>query len=120
MSLGRTLAWVAVAAVIGGGLYALVAGDHIVPEAAAPPSSTRPQIAAPVPSAAPPATSSDEATAPLEALSRDAVAAEQKLNEDVERTTREMLPAPPDMGMIDKEGIEKDALEAAKAAGKKP
>jgi hypothetical protein len=122
MSLGRTLAWVVVAAVIGGGLYALVAGDDAVPEAAAPSTPARPQIAAPVsgPSAAPLATSSDEATAPLEALSRDAVAAEQKLNEDVERTTREMPPAPPDMGMIDKEGIEKDALEAAKAAGKKP
>ena len=69
-----------------------------------------------MPSAAP----VDEATAPLEVLRRDAVAAEEKLNEDVERTTREMPAATPDMGMIDKEGIEKDALEAAKAAGKKP
>ena len=123
MSLGRALAWVVVAAVVGGGLYALVAGDDAVPEAAAPAVVTRPQIAAPAPMPSAPMSSgnpSADAMAPLETLSRDAAAAEEKLNEDVERTTREMPAAPSDMGMFDKEGIEKDALEAAKAAGKKP
>lgn len=118
MSLGRALVWVAVAAVAGGGLYALMAGDAAVPEAAAPAAVTRPQIAAPAPM--PAAEPSEEAMAPLETLSRDAAAAEEKLKEDVERTTREMPAAPSDMGMFDKEGIERDALEAAKAAGKKP
>ena len=107
------------AAVIGSGLYFLVAGDDgTVPEAAAPVAAPQAQVLvpAPMPSAAPGA----EAVAPAEALGRDAAAAQDKMQQDVDREGREMPAAPADMGMIDKEGIARDAEEAAKKAGKTP
>jgi hypothetical protein len=117
MPVGRTLAWVLSAAVVGGGLYFLLAGKDPGPEAAAPVAVTRTEI---VPAAAMPAVEpSAEALAPAEALGRDAAAAEEKIKQDQEREIREMPAAPADMGMVDKEGIARDALEAAKAA-KKP
>jgi hypothetical protein len=118
MSAARTLAWFLGVVVIGGGLYFLLAGNDPVPEAAVPAAVDRTQIEPPAPM--PAAEPSAEALAPAEALSRDAVDAEEKLKQDQAREIKAMPAAPADMGMIDKEGIEKDALEAAKAAGKKP
>ena len=118
MSAGRALAWGLAAAVVGGGLYFLMAGKDPAPAAVTPVAVGRSEIvpAAPMPSAEPTA----EALAPAEALGRDAAAAEEKIKQDQEREIREIPAAPADMGMIDKNGIEKDAQEAAKAAGKKP
>jgi hypothetical protein len=118
MSLARTLSWFLAVVVIGGGLYFLLAGNDPEPEASVPVPVSRTQVepSAPMPMAEP----SAEALAPAEALSRDAADAEEKLKQDQEREIKDMPAAPADMGMIDKEGIEKDALEAAKAAGKKP
>ncbi len=118
MSVARTLAWLLGVAVIGSGLYFLLVGSDPAPEMAAPAVAGRPQIAPPAPM--PVAEPSAEALAPAEALGRDAAAAEEKIKQDQEREIREMPAAPADMGMSDKEGIEKDAQEAAKAAGKKP
>lgn len=118
MSLGRVLAWVVVAGVIGTGIYFLVAGERDTPEALAP----APAPAAPsrllAPAAAPP--TADEAESPGDALAREGAEAEEKLKRDQADEIRAMPPAPPDMGMTDKAGIEKDAEEAAKAAGRKP
>lgn len=118
MSVGRTLAWFLGVVVIGGGLYFLLVGNGPAPEMAAPAAVTRAQIAPPAPM--PAAEPSAEALAPAEALGRDAAAAEEKIKQDQEREIREMPAAPADMGMSDKDGIEKDAQDAAKAAGKKP
>ena len=118
MSAGRRLAWFLAAAVVGGGLYVLTRGEQPGPQAVAPVAAIRSEIAPPAPM--PAADPSAEAIAPAQALSRDSAAAEEKLKQDQEREIRELPAAPADMGMIDKDGIEKDAQEAAKAAGKKP
>lgn len=113
MSLGRVLVWAVIAAVVGGGLYFLVAGDEM-PEAAAPAAVSRAPVLAPapMPDPAPPS----GAISPGDALAIEAAEAEEKIKRDQAEEIRAMPAPPPDMGMIDKAGIEKDAEEAAKAA----
>jgi hypothetical protein len=118
MSLARIFPWALAAVVVGGGVYFLLAGHESAPQAMAPAPVTRSQIAPA--EAMPSAEPSAEAIAPAEAMSRDGAAAEEKIKQDQDRETREMPAAPADMGMIDKEGIEKDAQDAAKAAARKP
>lgn len=120
MSLGRILGWTVVAAVIGGGLYFLVAGGE-TPEAA-PVAVSRPRVPAPAPppDRRPDPAPSDGALSPGDALAVEAAEAEEKIKRDQAEEIRAMPAPPPDMGMIDKAGIEKDAEEAAKAAAKKP
>jgi hypothetical protein len=117
MSLGRVLAWAIVAAVIGSGLYFLVAGDE-APEAAAPVAAPKAQVLAPAPMPDPAPAAGE--LSPGDALAKEAVEAEEKIKRDQAEEIRAMPGPPPDMGMIDKAGIQKDAEEAAKAAGKSP
>ena len=117
MSLGRVLTWTAIAAVIGGGLYFLAAGDT-VQETAAPAPAPRAQVLTP---AAMPDPAPSGEVSPGDALAKEAAEAEEKLKRQQEEEIRAMPAPPPDMGMIDKAGIQKDAEEAAKAAaGKGP
>ncbi len=116
MSLGRVLIWTAIAAAIGGGLYFLAAGDE-PQQAAVPAAVPRAQVLTPAPM--PDAVPSGELT-PGDALAREAVDAEEKIKRDQAEEIRAMPAPPPDMGMIDKAGIQKDAEDAAKAAGKTP
>lgn len=117
--LGRILVWTVVAAVIGTGLYVLVAGKGDTPKAPAPVTLQRTPERTPVAPPPPmPAAVDPDASAPVEDIARDAAAAEEKIKRDQDAEIRAMPPAPPDMGMTDKEGIEKDTEEAAKAARK--
>lgn len=121
MSLARVLAWAVIAAVIGSGLYFLVAGDD-APEAAAPAAVPKAQVLMPAP---PPDSRPESAPTvgelpPGDALAKEAVEAEEKIKRDQAEEIRAMPAPPPDMGMIDKAGIQKDAEDAAKAAGKSP
>ncbi|MBX7199632.1 MAG: hypothetical protein K1X51_09665 [Rhodospirillaceae bacterium] len=116
MSLGRVLVWAILAAVVGGGLYFLMAGDD-VPEAAVPAAVSRAPVLAPAPMPDPvPAAGT---VSPGDALAVEAAEAEEKIKREQAEEIRAMPAPPPDMGMTDKAGIEKDAEEAAKAA-KKP
>lgn len=117
MSLARLLTWAIVAAVIGSGLYFLMAGDE-AQEAAAPVAVPRAQVLAPAPM--PDSASAAGDLSPGDALAKEAVEAEEKIKRDQAEEIRAMPGPPPDMGMIDKAGIQKDAEEAAKAASKNP
>lgn len=119
MSLGRVLIWAVIAAVIGSGLYFLVAGEE-TPEAAAPSVTPRAQVVQPAPMPAPRSDSApaEDAVSPGDALAVEAAEAEEKIKRDQAEEIRAMPGPPPDMGMIDKAGIQKDAEEAAKAASK--
>lgn len=119
MSLGRVLGWTVIAAVIGSGLYFLVAGGGETPEAAIPPP-TAPRAQSLTPAPMPnPAPAAGELS-PGDALAVEAAEAEEKIKRDQAEEIRAMPAPPPDMGMIDKAGIRKDAEEAAKATGQNP
>lgn len=116
MSLGRVLVWVVIAAVIGSGLYVLVAGGGAPEQSAAPAAAPRARVlpSAPMPDPAP----AEGAMTPGDALAVEAAEVEEKIKRDQAEEIRAMPDPPPDMGMIDKAGIERDAEEAAKAAAK--